>query len=209
MHVQAIVDELLYERAPWLQANNIIIRAINQALKAGLGYADSVSQLEALDGLSGSDILKQVGALIAKDCCFQGLDKIPKNGAGIIVANHPTGIADAIILFSEICKIRPDLFFFANNDTLRVFPQLKDQICPVEWKKEKRNLSRTRATLEFTKSAIESKRLGIIFPSGRIAKRKRLSLIEREWMPSAISLARKFEVPIIPIHIFAINSILF
>jgi len=52
-------------------------------------------------------------------------------------------------------------------------------------------------------------RLGVIFPSGRLAKRHGMTLVERDWMISAVSLAKRYDVPIIPIHISARNSILF
>ena len=52
-------------------------------------------------------------------------------------------------------------------------------------------------------------RLGVIFPSGRLAKRHGITLVEQDWMISAVSLAKRYDVPIIPIHISARNSILF
>jgi putative hemolysin len=52
-------------------------------------------------------------------------------------------------------------------------------------------------------------RLGVIFPSGRLAKRVGLRLHERPWMSSAAALARKFDLPVIPVHIRARNSALY
>ena len=86
---------------------------------------------------------------------------------------------------------------------------MSEFIAPVEWRKEKRTKTRTKETLEFTKQAMKEQRIGVIFPSGRLAKRTGLSLHERSWMCSAVSLARKYNVPIIPTHISARNSILF
>ena len=51
--------------------------------------------------------------------------------------------------------------------------------------------------------------MGIIFPSGRLAKRRGLRLFERDWMASAAMIARKFDVPVIPVNIRARNSALF
>ena len=63
--------------------------------------------------------------------------------------------------------------------------------------------------MRYTKSALEDGRIGIIFPSGRLAKRRGLRLFEREWIASAASIARKFYLPVIPINIRARNSGLF
>ena len=74
---------------------------------------------------------------------------------------------------------------------------------------EKRNKLKSRETLEFFKSAIQHNRPCIIFPSGRIAKRTGIQLTERPWAPTAVSLAKRYSLPIIPINIKARNSLLF
>ena len=51
--------------------------------------------------------------------------------------------------------------------------------------------------------------MAVIFPSGRLAKRRWWSLHERPWMASAAMLARKYGLPVIPLHITARNSALF
>ena len=90
-----------------------------------------------------------------------------------------------------------------------VMPQMEDFICPVEWRQDKRSHGKTRETMAFTRKAVEEGRIGVIFPSGRLAKRRGLRLHEREWMASAAMLARKFELPVIPVNIRARNSVLF
>jgi putative hemolysin len=49
----------------------------------------------------------------------------------------------------------------------------------------------------------------VIFPSGRLAKRRGLRLHERDWMASAAMIARKFGLPVVPVHIRARNSAMF
>ena len=101
-----------------------------------------------------------------------------------MLANHPTGIADGVILYHVLAKLRPDLYIYTNRDILRIFPQMEDVIAPVEWRPEKRSMSKTRETMDFTRTAIAQGRLGVIFPSGRLAKRYGLRLHERPWMAS-------------------------
>jgi putative hemolysin len=86
---------------------------------------------------------------------------------------------------------------------------MHDMIAPVEWRREHRSHSKTRETMAYTKQAVADGRLGVIFPSGRLAKRRGLQLFERRWTPSAAIIARKFELPVIPINIRARNSVLF
>ncbi len=63
--------------------------------------------------------------------------------------------------------------------------------------------------MNYTRTAIESGRLGVIFPAGRLAKRRGLRLFERPWMTSAAMIARKYDLPVIPVNIRARNSVLF
>lgn len=92
---------------------------------------------------------------------------------------------------------------------MRVLPQYAEMIAPVEWRKEKRSHGKTRETMAYTRKAVDEGRLGVIFPSGRLAKRRGLSLHERPWMASAAMIARKFDLPVIPVNIRARNSVLF
>ena len=209
LKMKQVIDQLIYERAPWLAMHSATTAAVVRILKACLNYKTTLEQANRLECLSGIEILNTVGDEIARQVTISGLDNVPTSAPALIVANHPTGIADAIILYYAIRRKRPDVYFFANSDILRVFPQMNTYIAPVEWRKERRSKSQTRTTLRFTKQAIEQSRLGVIFPSGRLAKRVGIKLIEREWMTSAATMAKKYDVPVIPVHISARNSYLF
>jgi putative hemolysin len=151
-----------------------------------------------------------VARLIARRISASGLHNVPASGPALIVANHPTGIADGLVLWRLLARRRPDAFFFANADVLRVMPQLETVIAPVEWRAEKKTRARTRATLAYARTALlDAQRLGVIFPSGRLAKRRGLRLHERPWMTSAATLARKFDLDVIPVHLSARNSALY
>ncbi len=153
--------------------------------------------------------MKTMADRLAKMVRAKGFDQIPAHGPALIVANHPTGIADGIILNSLIAARRPDAYFFANRDILRVFPQMESMIAPVEWRTDQRSHGKTRETMAYIREATDAGRLGVIFPSGRLAKRRGLRLYERPWMASAAMLARKFDLPVIPVNIQARNSALF
>ena len=209
LKMKQIIDQLIYERAPWLVPYSTTAKVAGKILKACLNYKTTLEQAYRLECLSGVEILNTIGDEIARQVTISGLDNVPTSGSALIVANHPTGIADAVILYNVIRHKRPDVYFFANSDVLRVFPQLNTYIAPVEWRKEKRSKSKTQTTLKFTKQAMEQNRLGVIFPSGRLAKRVGIKLMEREWMTSAATMAKKYDVPVIPVHISARNSFLF
>lgn len=203
------IDPLIAERAPWLNAGGWRRRLAWPVLDRVLRYPQTLELAAQMQPLDMPAIMQRLAALIARDVEVQGLDHLPRNGAAIVVANHPTGIADGIVLHHVLAPLRPDLYIYTNRDVLRVLPQMADLVAPVEWRPEKRSHAKARETMEFTHRAIEAGRLGVIFPSGRLAKRQGLRLNERPWMPTAATLARRHGLPVIPLNIRARNSALF
>lgn len=203
------LDPLIAERAPWLFRDGLPSRLARRALMSLLGYRRTVDLGELYQDWPTDHIMHHLAGLLARDVVVKGLDNIPRHGAAMIVCNHPTGIADGIILHHVLFQLRPDMFIYANSDILRILPQFESLIAPVEWRLEKRTRAKTRETMEYTNRAIDAGRIGVIFPSGRLAKRRGLRLHERPWMASAAMIARKYDLPIIPLHIRARNSALF
>ena len=203
------IQPLIAERAPWLYSDRRGTVLARRALHSMLGYSTTLKLAQELEPLPSAEIMAQMAERLAKKVTVSGLGHIPTHGPALIVSNHPTGIADGIILRHLIERRRADSYFFANSDILRVLPQMHDMIAPVEWRPEKRNLKKTRETMAYVRQATDEGRLGVIFPSGRLAKRRWLKLHERPWMSSAAMLARKFDLPVIPVHIRARNSALF
>lgn len=203
------VDPLIAERAPWIYRKGPHYRMVRGLLHLMLGYDKTVEIAEQIERLSAPELMDALADMIAHNVDISGLEHIPATGPAMVVSNHPTGIADGIILWAALRKRRPDLFYFANRDAIRVMPQLADMIAPVEWREDKRSHGSNRETLTYASNAIKEGRLAVLFPSGRLAKRRGLKLYERPWMPSAAVLARKYQLPVVPLHITARNSVLF
>lgn len=203
------IDPLIAERAAWLFNANPAADVARRALMSVLGYRQTLKLAELYRDWPTDRIMHHIAGQLARNLTVRGLSHIPRQGPALIVANHPTGIADGIMLHHALWSIRPDMFIYANSDILRILPQFESLIAPVEWRADKRTRAKTRETMEYTKTAIEAGRLGVIFPSGRLAKRRGLSLHERDWMPSAAMIARKYDLPVIPVNIRARNSVLF
>lgn len=203
------IDPLIEDRAPWLFRPTLAASLARPTLNRLLGYDRTCELGKAVEHLSSADIMTVMADRLARDVTVSGLGHLPRHGPALIVANHPTGIADGIILHSALRQVRQDAYYFANHDILKVLPQMADMIAPVEWRKERRSHAKTRGTMVFARKAVAEGRLGVIFPSGRLAKRRGTRLHERPWMASAAMLARKFDLPVIPIHVQARNSALF
>ena len=206
--MREVVDELIEERAPWLRRDGLSVAAARKLLHLILQYDRTVKIGEALEPFPGRAALQSLFQMIAHHVEVSGLENVPRSGPAMVVCNHPTGIADGIVLYGVLATVRPDLFIFANADAIRVLPSLAEVIAPVEWRPEKRTHKQNRETLDYTRRAFEEGRLAVLFPSGRLAKRRWLSLHERPWMASGAMMVRKFNLPVVPLHT-ARNSALF
>lgn len=207
--MQARLDPLIAERAPWFFSGKPHHALARRLMMWLLRYPETIRLAAEFRDLPTPEIVRRMEALIVRDVQVQGLENIPATGPALIVANHPTGIADGLVLHAIVSQLRDDLFIYANHDMIRVLPQMQELIAPVEWRREKRSHAKTRATMDYTRTALAAGRIGLIFPSGRLAKRRGLTLHERPWMASAVMIARKFDAPIIPLRIRARNSNLF
>ena len=203
-----IVDELIIERAPAMAASPFwpVIRPVLNAL---LGYGKAVRMADTIAPMTGQAALDYVSGLLALKVTAEGLERVPTTGPIITVSNHPTGIADGVAVYDALKRVRTDLVFYANADAQRVAPHFDDVLIPVELSSVKRSREATRLTLQRTNAALEGGKALVTFPAGRLARVKAGVLEEDPWQPTAISLARKFEVPLIPIHVDGPWSALF
>jgi putative hemolysin len=204
-----IVDTLIAERAPRL-TGSAFWPLCRPPLYALLGYAKARRLADAIAQLGGRAALEHVSARLELKVAVRGLDNLPATGRAIIVANHPTGIADGVAVHDALRSVRSDLIFYANADAHRVCPGFDEALIPVEWVEAKRTRDRLRLTLAMTRAAMEAERALMIFPAGRLAVRGEDGrLTDPPWAPSAVSIARKYDAPIVPIHVAGPWSTLF
>ncbi len=204
-----IVDTLIAERAPRLTASPLwpLLRPPIYGL---LGYGRARRMADSIAGIGGRAALDHVSALLDLKVSARGLQNMPASGRAVVVANHPTGIADGVAVYDVLKQLRPDIVFYANADAHRVCRQFDEVLIPVEWVEEKRSRERMRLTLSMTRDALEAERALMIFPAGRLAVKDEGGLLtDPPWAASAVSIARKYEAPIIPIHVAGPWSTLF
>ena len=139
--------------------------------------------------MPGAEALEFIANLLSVKLDLRGAERIPETGPFFLLANHPTGITDGIAVYDAIKRRRPDAMFYANSDAHRVCARFIENLIPVEWVLAKRTRERTRTTLKMTDAAIAEGRPIVIFPAGRLARKRGDLVLDPEWMASAASLA--------------------
>lgn len=141
----------------------------------------------------------------------EDLKRIPKEGPFIIIANHPYGGIDGIILLKIIQEIRPDFKAMANFLLARIDP-IKESIIPVDPFEGQRQISGSVVGIKNALSHLkEGKPLGI-FPAGEVStyyNTESPGVADKQWNESIIKFIKKVQVPVIPVYFKGTNSRLF
>ncbi|UJW75212.1 GNAT family N-acetyltransferase [Rhizobium sp. SL42] len=203
-----IVDTLIAERG-----KNIVTHPLWPAMRpfiySLLRYDKAIEFANDIANMPGFQAFEYLSAVLDLTIRVNAPERIPAKGGFILVSNHPTGIADGVAVFDLLKDRRPDMMFYANRDAVRVNPRFVEMIIPVEWREEHKSKLKARETLKLTNHAVEQQKATILFPSGRIAYWANGRLNERPWKTSAVGLSRKYDLPILPVHMKARNSGLF
>ena len=201
-----IVDVLIAERMPQLVGTPAwpVLRPVLYRL---LDYRKARALADAVTPMSGDEAVAHVSAMLSLQLDVTGLEHVPAQGALLIVANHPTGPADGIGIFDALRPVRRDLHFYANADTVRIAPGLDGTVIGIEGKPgEKRARESSRRALLRTREIFEAGGALFIFPAGRISRRVEGRLEDWPWQTSALSLARKHRVPVLPVYMYGPRS---
>jgi len=137
-------------------------------------------------------------------------DAIPTQGPAILVANHPFGGLDGVLLAHYLLQRRRDVKFMANYILGRI-PELQELFISVDPfggdSSRVANIRPLREALRWLKSG----GLLVIFPAGEVSHlhASRRQVIDPEWNPSVARIIRATPAPVIPVCFEGANSAAF
>ena len=157
------------------------------------------------DGTFFTEILK--GLDIRYQCASGSTGRTPKHGPAMVVANHPFGIIEGIILLDFLSFVRPDVRLLANS-VLATLPQLKDRIFAVD---PFAGPDAVRHNQKAVRQSIAWLRGGgalVVFPAGEVASLHlpELGIADPPWTENVVRLARKTEATLVPVFFHGFNS---
>ena len=138
-------------------------------------------------------------------------DALPKEGPLVVVANHPFGILDGLIICWLVSRQRQDFKIMINHVMTRL-PEMQPHILPVNFDKTPDALETNLESRKAAKKHLESGGALIMFPAGGIATTPHFfssAAVEPKWGALLGKLLKKAEAPVLPVFFGGQNSQLF
>lgn len=135
---------------------------------------------------------------------------IPKTGPLLIIANHPFGVIDGLILCAEVSKVRQD-YKIITHRVLRQAPAVMHQILPIDFSETKDALAVNMETRQAAIRQIESGGALVLFPSGGISLAPHVigPARDTEWKTFVARLALIPSTTIVPVFFPGQNSLMY
>jgi len=144
---------------------------------------------------------------INTDIGEEALASIPKTGPLIIVANHPHGLVDGMVLCEIMSRVRPD-FQIMTRAFLAKVPDINDRMLPVAFDHEENAIKKN---VQARKNALDHVKNGgclILFPAGRVAHSETLfsEAVDAEWTNFLARLVSRGKAAVTPMFFHGQNS---
>lgn len=136
---------------------------------------------------------------------------IPKTGPLVVVANHPFGVLDGLVICHLLHLIRTD-FKVLTNAVLNGAPEAADWILPINFEGTREAQDTNIAT---RKASMERLREGgciVVFPAGGVSTAPRpfsRAAVDDTWKPFTAKLITQSNASVVPIYFEGQNSRLF
>jgi putative hemolysin len=213
--LQAGADRV-YDRRSLTYANSFPNPLVRNSIKTiewltgKLTVLRRVRQFERLGEVTGQDFwaaTMQVMGIDLKTPQHQ-LARIPDSGPVVLVANHPHGLVDGMILADLIGRRRSDYRILTRALLTGLDESAASYMIPVPFPHEpdaqEKMLEMRAAAMEH----LETKGLIALFPSGVVASSDSMfgPAIEREWNVFTAKMIRKSGATIVPLYFTGSNS---
>lgn len=138
------------------------------------------------------------------------VDNIPQTGATVVVANHPFGAVEGMLLIEMLSQYRNDVRVMANG-LLKRIPEVQEVFLGVNPYGHQSAIRDNAQALRQASRWLKQGGLLVVFPAGDVTSLRwgQLSLKDGRWDSSIARLARLCDATVVPVHFSGRNSALF
>lgn len=137
-------------------------------------------------------------------------DKVPVVGPVMVVANHPFGAIEGLVLGDILTRLRQDTRILGNQ-LLCEISEMRPWVIPVDVLGGAGRGARNVASLKAAAKWLASGRLLATFPAGTVShlQLRDARVSDPAWSPHIATLARRFGATVVPVFFDGRNSNLF
>lgn len=135
----------------------------------------------------------------------------PRTGPLVVVANHPFGVLDGLIVSHLVAKVRPDFRVLTNAVLLRA-EEVRSFLLPVDFAETEEALQTNLKTRAEAKSFLMKGGCLVVFPAGGVSTTPTIwhkRAIDTEWKNLTARLIAQSKAPVAPVYFAGQNSRLF
>ena len=148
---------------------------------------------------------------ITLDCNFAALDRWPRSGPLVVVANHPFGVLDGLVICHLVSWVRND-FLVLTHELLTRSEELKPFLLPVDFSETDDALHTNLKTRATAKHHLMNGGCLIVFPAGGVSTtpsvwQKRAT--DAEWKNLTARLIMQSRASVVPVYFAGQNSWIF
>lgn len=182
----------------WLTGKLTLVRLVRQFERAGAPFGPPFWP-KAMRHM-GIDILTPA----------EEIALIPKTGPLVVVANHPHGLIDGMIMAELVNRVRSD-FKILTRSLLTGIPEVEQFMIPVPFPHEENSRELGLQMRIDTMDHLKTGGVIILFPAGKVASSESWfgPAIEAEWNLFTHKMVHKSGAAILPIHFVGQNSRLY
>ncbi|MGD9508174.1 MAG: lysophospholipid acyltransferase family protein [Geminicoccaceae bacterium] len=134
----------------------------------------------------------------------------PRTGPLVVVANHPFGVVDGLILCHLVSLVRRDFKVVAMSTLCRV-PEVRDYVLPINFAETAEAAAVSARSRREARTLLKQGGCLIIFPGGAVSTSRRPfgPAVDNEWHPFAGRLILAARAAVLPVHFAGQNSRMF
>jgi putative hemolysin len=135
------------------------------------------------------------------------IDNIPPTGPLIVVANHPHGMVDGMVMAALVGRKRDD-FLILTRSLISGVKEIKQFMLPVPFPHEENSFAESLAMRKTAMTHLKNGGVIILFPAGEVSASESWfgPAIEAEWNPFTAKMIQRSGATVLPIFFQGQNS---